>query len=272
MDTSLKDKETNEKWAIFIEKVQSETKKLQLHGAGLPYYRGHYNTEWKLRPLIFRNQLNLPQIFELESLLAMDFHTLCGQLYDKDLTDWEMSFEMRHAGLPTRLLDWTETFANALFFALYGKPSSENNEEHKPCIWILDPYKLNKKTYHENSIHDTLSIGFAYHSIKSVWDKNRKKFKGPIALIPPKQRGRIVSQNSLFTVHFTNSPIEKIYPQCVKKIDIPFECINQAELFLFLSGVNDFTLFPDLDGLGKCLNKRVKYYFNFKQSEKIDNR
>jgi len=266
----VKDREidnSEEKWASFINKVQSETKKLQLHGAGLPYYRGHYNSTWKLRPLIFRKKLNIPQIFELEQMLSCDFHTLCGQLYNKDLNDWEMSFEMRHSGLPTRLLDWTETFSNALFFAIHEKPPSDEIEEHKPCIWILDPYKLNEKTYHEKCIPDTLSLGFTYHydDVKT-WNAIRKKFKGPIAIIPPKSHGRMLAQQSLFTVHFNEVPLEKYYESCVKKIDIPIECMKQAELFLFLAGVNDYTLFPDLDGLGKYLQKRFSHYINFNQN------
>jgi hypothetical protein len=257
---------SEEKWTSFINKVQSETKKLHLYGAGLPYYRGHYNSNWKLRPLIFRKKLTLPQIFELEKLLACDFHTLCGQLYTKELNDWEMSFEMRHGSLPTRLLDWTETFSNALFFAIYGKPSSDTNEECKPCIWILDPYKLNKKTYRENCIPDTLSLGFNYHNDDAKeWNVIRKKFKGPIAIIPPKSHGRMLAQQSLFTIHFNDVPIEKFYEPCVKKIDIPIECIKQAELFLFLAGVNEYSLFPDLDGLGKYLQKRFSYYIDFRQ-------
>jgi len=258
-----RDEKSEQKWISFLKKVQIETDKLMIHGAGIPYYRGHFNSSWKLRPLMFRKKLFLSQIFNLENLLAFDFHTLCGQLYSTNLTDWEMSFEMRHAGLPTRLLDWSESFANALFFAIYDTQVSIHNEEHKPCIWILDPYILNSKSYRERTIPDSLSVGFAYHtSDRKEWDRNRRKFKGPIAINPPKAYGRMAAQKSLFTIHFSEVPIEEFYKPCVKKIEIPVECIDQSQKFLHLSGVNDFTLFPDLDGLGKLLNRRYDFFIN----------
>ncbi len=257
---------SEENWNSFLKNVRKETEKLDLHGAGIPYFRGHYNSSWKLQPLIFRKKLSLSRVFNLENLLAFDFHTLCGQLYPIQLDDWEMSFEMRHAGLPTRLLDWSESFANALFFAINDPQASSHTEEFKPCIWILDPYELNSKTYHEYTIPDWASLGFDYHAeYRKEWDNHRRKFKGPIALNPPKSYGRMVAQKSLFTVHFSETPLEKFYKSSVTKIDIPIECMNHAKKFLYLSGVNDFTLFPDLDGLGKLLSKRYDYYINIKQ-------
>jgi hypothetical protein len=260
MVKSIDSEESQNKWISFLESIQKATNKLFETGCDLPYYRGHFERSWKLIPEIYRSDyLKYPNKMDLESTLSTDFECLCGQLYDKELNDWEMAFEMRHAGLPTRLLDWSENFATALHFALLPPPNNESISEIKPCIWILDPFKLNKKSFGLTTsyVPPVSSLNFDYFiDSKAALKRLKKKVKGTIAFIPPRGHERIFAQKSVFTYHIDDIPLEKYYGSSLKKIEIPFECKEQIDLFLFLAGVNEYSLFPDLDGLGAYLRKR----------------
>jgi hypothetical protein len=47
-------------------------------------------------------------------------------------------FLMQHTGIPTRLLDWTESALVALFFSVCKQ------SDHDGVVWMLDPLKLNE--------------------------------------------------------------------------------------------------------------------------------
>jgi FRG domain len=53
----------------------------------------------------------------------------------RDETD-QWLFLAQHVGLPTRLLDWTESSLVGLYFAL---------QYSKPVVWMLDPFALNRE-------------------------------------------------------------------------------------------------------------------------------
>jgi hypothetical protein len=60
-------------------------------------------------------------------------------LQDHERSDWGVVFTLQHFSLPTRLLDWSESFACAVFFAQLRR-----KQEDAASIWVLDPHQLNK--------------------------------------------------------------------------------------------------------------------------------
>src|SRR5690606_36926394 len=56
--------------------------------------------------------------------------------------DWEWLFLMQHYGVPTRLLDWTDSPLVALFFAVYNV----DRDDRDASLWVLLPAALNRQT------------------------------------------------------------------------------------------------------------------------------
>jgi hypothetical protein len=74
-----------------------------------------------------------------------------------------------------------------------------------------------------------------------------------IPMQPAFKHDRYIAQTSTFTFHFDLTPLEKLYEE--KKIwlkfVLPCKLFNAAKYYLFLNDINEYKLFPDLDGLGR---------------------
>lgn len=129
----------------------------------VPYYRGVPNKEYGLIPSIFRNSEKWNEqyssVTKLENNLFYDFCSYAdGILNIKH--EWDIVFKMQHHGIPTRLLDWTESIGVALYFALMF-----SEETNQPCIWVLDPYKLNGLENNKDRFTDR---NFQHYTIQTL--------------------------------------------------------------------------------------------------------
>jgi hypothetical protein len=79
----------------------------------------------------------------------------------------------------------------------------------------------------------------------------------PIALYPTHFSQRISSQRSCFTIHGAERlGFEKIYDGGdgrLIRINIPVTALDGIEDCLSVAGIDEVTVFPDLDGLGRYL-------------------
>ena len=243
-------------WDNFFNKISDEITRLSDDmECNRPFFRGLSNRNDQLLPTLFHNE-NAVSSRTIERDLYTEFISHSAIIHSKEFSSkdsWDILYEMRHHGLPTRLLDWTENFAVALFFALQKKSSN-------PCIWILNPKELNRKSIKLDGILDVTKPDVDYYSIFIEEDPERKKyqpFKNPISIYPLRSHPRLLAQNGVFTVHGTEiKPLNKFYRGCLKRFDIPKSVIPDANRFLTMANINDFTLFPDLDGLSRYLKKR----------------
>ena len=101
---------------------------------------------------------------------------------------------MQHYGLPTRLLDWTESALLGLYFAV-----RENHRGTDAGVWVLNPWWLNHRSLGRRE------IPFAGDSALEPWAPLSKRgpLEGtwPVAMRPEQGTLRIAVQKGFFTIH-----------------------------------------------------------------------
>jgi hypothetical protein len=168
---------------------------------------------------------------------------------------------MQHSGAPTRLLDWTEGALIALYFAVRNK-----FEDSDAAVWVLDPWELNRCVLGEAEV---IPPGAEAGLLKGdavrykPWLPARYENPGalakelPIAVYPTHFARRISSQRSCFTIHgFAKDGFGRLPKRAserLAKITIPGSFAGEIDRCLSVAGIDEITIFPDLDGLGRWL-------------------
>jgi FRG domain len=180
---------------------------------------------------------------------------------------WEWYFLMQHSGAPTRLLDWTESALIALYFAIRGKGTADDKGKEKTdaAVWILEPRKLNEHVIGVNEViapSATAGMVTKHGELYGRWLPDRYAEGGllgklPVAVYPTHFSRRISSQRSCFTVHGTSvdgfDDLAEDCKQYLRKLIIPWDKSHDIEKSLAVAGVDELSIFPDLDGLGRWL-------------------
>jgi len=172
--------------------------------------------------------------------------------------DWEHLFAMQHFGVPTRLLDWTESLLVGAYFAAYHEPKSCEcgTGSCKPTLWVLNPVKLNQENPRLAGMN--VEVLTTTDSAADAWAPGVTETyfaPSPIALYGTHNSPRIVAQQGTFTVGGKEDmPLE--VSKAVVSDDNVLEKIvinsTHQELIQQLRtlGVRRSTVYPDLSGLG----------------------
>lgn len=247
-------------WNDFLSQVQAHLTALEGSGCDCPFFRGHVDSQWKLICGLGRRNPDDSKKKNVESILYYDFLSQAGPLLDRPDSSWDVLFSMQHHGLPTRLLDWSATFAVGLYFALKpliqmasSVPEAFEALDRNPCVWVLDPFELNRAMGSEavvlNPEIDLLG------SYQEIFIEESKTLDSKVMAVNPTQAGkRLAAQRGCFTLHadlFT--PLETGNPAYLKQFVLPKEAFVDGVGFLKLAGMNEYSLFPDLDGLSRHL-------------------
>lgn len=258
-------RKTDQAWQDFLRLVEDARGALDFKEA-LPnaieeaLYRGHRHNGYQLLPTLQQHcaahKMGVEQLQDLESDLFFEFQARAAHLQPDVTDDWEILFLMRHYGMATRLLDWTSVLGVAVFFALRRATLDD-----QPHIWVMNPYKLNEDN-DEVSVRDFIAPkyigeGEEYSDMLVNYSPPGMDWKHPFAIYPlTRWNTRLHAQRGYFTIHGDrNAPLDKLMPDCVRRVDIPPTAIAGGLAFLEVAGINDYSIFPDLEGLKNDIHR-----------------
>ncbi|MFL5813463.1 MAG: FRG domain-containing protein [Bdellovibrionia bacterium] len=227
------------------------------------WFRGVKSCDFGLIPSIHRDR----ELWDSEEQIINEFFLFSRpfiKTVPKDGYEW-LSL-MQHHGVPTRLLDWSQSCLIALYFAISdwdpAKPTT-------PCVWILDPEELNQAmdikacTFIPTTdacypwLNESLRIPMQKPDTTSEADPQK-----PIAIYMSHTHERLAAQRGAFTLHGEYSRCLSEFAEAAKLkrlrrakiMGITDKAKKDAILHeLYLAGVTQFTIYPGLDSLAKSV-------------------
>ena len=218
------------------------------------WWRGHSRTSWKLHPSVYHKGLA-----KNESNMAVQFRNQ-ARVRHRDVPDINDGiswlFLMQHYGLPTRLLDWTDSPLIAFHFSV----KDDTAEDEDGVVYGLMPTELNHAQIGKRGI-----LGTGNPEVRkvfdNVWKTSRGKVDAPNILAINTQHVDIrqMVQASQFTIHGSDTSVTES-PDADKyliSITVPKVMKKSFRQVLNLLHMNDSYLFPDLEHLARQIQSQT---------------
>jgi len=237
----------------------------------LPWFRGQSDEKWELTPSIYRMNGKGAQEREMirDFILNNNF-----KKQKNNNTNLELLFLMQHHGMPTRLLDWSESFLIALYFAVMNFRNESNS-----AVWAFFPWELNEvvlpniKGFNngDRTVPTSLDKRLKGYEINPLKFDRQVKEEYPLAIRPLRTSDRITAQKGMFTIHgfkrdSLNTMVKELNSKNIKQIDLIKIIISgKAKLSilkeLYISGITHSLIFPELEGI--CQEISFRYSDEF---------
>lgn len=224
----------------------------EAHGSlqSQPWWRGHTDARWDLVPKVFRDS-SRGQRYEVNVALkfmqrAPTRHPKCPDATSRH----EWLFLMQHYGLPTRVLDWTESPLIAAYFAV----REPRHDAVDGAVWAVDPFKMSEV------LEGTAGLSDPRHPrAKKLIDK---VFEGGVAdddyaigVVTTEVDPRMMVQQAALVVHGSPKALnqyEAMRP-LLTRIVIDSSVKPALRSWLARMGIRERTVFPDLEHLASDL-------------------
>lgn len=240
------------------------------------WFRGHATVVGELTPRIWRPDIPHESLFGSRPALELEiidtFKRESPTLPDVPLPAADDNlgwlYVMQHYRAPTRLLDWTENLLVALHFVV------SDSEDQDGELWAMYPLALNKVAHVgwgmpllknnpvlQYLVHQPYWAGKDDDLAKS-YNMNVVPNK-PIAFKPSKRFARLVRQAGAFTIHPPPEQGHKI-PEILTEAEhlvryvVPANVKRRLRAALIALGIDDYTLFPELEGLSRRIEDEMR--------------
>ncbi len=227
------------------------------------WHRGLSRATHKLVPTFHVKLLDVDDEIYMMNLFRQNAHEFLDGA--RPSSEWEWMFLMRHYGLPSRLLDWTENPLAGLYFAT---EPDEGREREDGALWCLLPVQLNRwslgwpddslalpmftEDAAEFSLGENLGL-LNYLPSRIRRPRASAEPLAPAAAISIRTSKRIQAQLGVFTIHHAGrGPLEASGDQRhVWRFRIPAAQKAAIRAELRRIGITRLTLFPELDSVAR---------------------
>ncbi len=214
------------------------------------WWRGQSSTQYDLIPGVYRAN----QGTRGEQNLCLRFRQYAQSRHDtcppqEDFCSW--LFLAQHYGLPTRLLDWSESALVGLFFAANANPSLDAS------IYVLHPREMNRVTNGDHTLVPVTSRP-ASDLFRGAFDDRVTETK-TVAVLPHECDKRMLVQQGAFTLHGSSQDLREIvgHDSVIRTFTVPSESKPGIIEELASLGIRQRTLLPDLANLAADLKNLV---------------
>lgn len=220
----------------FVEGLDSESKNW--------VFRGQAKSEWGLIPKLGRCEFSKNYIW-CNYIQQFRYWAMYAENYiPRGEDEWGMLAWAQHHGLPTHFLDWSTNPFVALFFAV---------NDHDDCdghLFALNTVNIEYLPISGHQLSDftnTTRLDEREEPTNDVW----------LCRLKPRN-GRIVNQNSLFTLHINakKDARDSTINSDKEKAEVRSVVVDKSSKRAILDDLNKFginytSVFPDIEGITK---------------------
>ena len=234
-----------------IEKFQAST--------DVAWYRGCSKVGYDLLPKIARRSVGVRKFEDVrpdENRMFREFRERSSPFVSNHTDDeWDNMFVMQHYGVPTRLLDWSESPFVALYFALHPRKGGYIED---PVVWMVKPEAWNMSVMpipdDEEKILDKTHRRLGDYGFGREFERYRDE---PLMMRGSYNSPRIIAQRGCFTIF--GKKFQRLQDYVNENDDIASETLQSividkakaADIFtsLLRKGITETFVYPDMEGL-----------------------